>query len=55
MRKKWARSDGAAAEGFAGIAARELGRGERERGAKAMPMSRWEEAGRVGIEGYWKR
>ena len=40
MRKKWARSDGAAAEVFAGIAARELGRGERERGAKSGP-DRW--------------
>ena len=40
MRKKWARSDGAAAEVFAGIAARELGVGERERGAKSGP-DRW--------------
>ena len=30
VRKKWARSDGAAAEVFVGIAARELGVGERE-------------------------
>ena len=49
VRKKWARSDGAAAEVFVGIAARELGVGERERGAKSGP-DRW-----CGVSGVCRK
>ena len=54
MRKKWARSDGAAAEVFVGIAARELGVGERERGAKSAPSVREREMKSERVrEGAW--
>ena len=54
VRKKWARSDGAAAEVFVGIAARELGVGERERGAKSAPSVREREMKSERVrEGAW--